>query len=300
MGHNHDHHHPADPADYGRAFALGIALNLGFVVLEVAAGLWAGSVALLADAGHNASDVLGLLVAWGGATLAKRPATPRFTYGWRGSTILAALANALFLMIATGGIALEAAQRFAAPRPVGGGTIMAVAAAGILVNALTAWLFASGRRGDLNIRGAYLHMLADAAVSAAVAVAGGLVLLTGYSWIDPLTSLAVVAMILWSTWGLLREAVVMALDAVPSSVDAPRVAEALRALPGVARLHDLHIWAMSTTEVALTARLVMPAGHPGDAFLREVAHRLHHEFGIDHPTLQIELDQGAPCLVHGH
>ncbi|OQW46027.1 MAG: cobalt transporter [Proteobacteria bacterium SG_bin6] len=297
MGHNHDHHHP-DAADYGGAFAIGIALNLGFVALEVVAGLWAGSVALLADAGHNASDVLGLLVAWGGSALARRPATPRFTYGWRGSTILAALANALFLMVATGGIALEAVQRFSDPRPVGGATIMAVAAAGIVVNALTAWLFASGRRGDLNLRAAYLHMMADAGVSAAVVIAGALVLLTGYAWIDPLTSLAVVAMILWSTWGLLREAVVMALAAVPSSVDAARVADALRALPGVARLHDLHIWAMSTTEVALTARLVMPGGHPGDGFLREAAHRLHHEFGIDHPTLQIEIDQGAPCLIH--
>lgn len=299
MGHNHDHHHP-DAADYGGAFAIGIALNLGFVALEVVAGLWAGSVALLADAGHNASDVLGLLVAWGGSALARRPATPRFTYGWRGSTILAALANALFLMVATGGIALEAVQRFSDPRPVGGATIMAVAAAGIVVNALTAWLFASGRRGDLNLRAAYLHMMADAGVSAAVVIAGALVLLTGYAWIDPLTSLAVVAMILWSTWGLLREAVVMALAAVPSSVDAARVAEALRALPGVSRLHDLHIWAMSTTEVALTARLVMPGGHPGDAFLREAAHRLHHDFGIDHPTLQIEIDQGAPCLIHDH
>jgi cobalt-zinc-cadmium efflux system protein len=299
MGHNHDHHH-LDAADYGGAFAIGIALNLGFVALEVVAGLWAGSVALLADAGHNASDVLGLLVAWGGSALARRPATPRFTYGWRGSTILAALANALFLMVATGGIALEAVQRFSDPRPVGGATIMAVAAAGIVVNALTAWLFASGRRGDLNLRAAYLHMMADAGVSAAVVIAGALVLLTGYAWIDPLTSLAVVAMILWSTWGLLREAVVMALAAVPSSVDAARVAEALRALPGVSRLHDLHIWAMSTTEVALTARLVMPGGHPGDAFLREAAHRLHHDFGIDHPTLQIEIDQGAPCLIHDH
>ncbi|MBX9816322.1 MAG: cobalt transporter [Proteobacteria bacterium SG_bin5] len=299
MGHHHDHHHH-DAPDFGRAFAIGIALNLGFVGLEVVAGLWAGSVALLADAGHNASDVLGLLVAWGGAALAKRPATPRFTYGWRGSTILAALANSLFLMVATGGIAFEAIQRFGDPRPVGGGTIMAVAATGILVNALTAWLFARGRRGDLNIRGAYLHMLADAGVSAGVVIAGGLVLLTGYAWIDPLTSLAVVAMILWSTWGLLREAVVMALDAVPSAIDAPRVAEALRALPGVARLDDLHIWAMSTTEVALTARLVMPGGHPGDAFLREVARRLHDEFAIDHPTLQIEIDRGAPCPMQGH
>ncbi|MBX9882213.1 MAG: cation diffusion facilitator family transporter [Sphingomonas sp.] len=299
MGHNHAHHHP-DAADYGGAFAIGIALNLGFVALEVVAGLWAGSVALLADAGHNASDVLGLLVAWGGSALARRPATPRFTYGWRGSTILAALANALFLMVATGGIALEAVQRFSDPRPVRGATIMAVAAAGIVVNALTAWLFASGRRGDLNLRAAYLHMMADAGVSAAVVIAGALVLLTGYAWIDPLTSLAVVAMILWSTWELLREAVVMALAAVPSSVDAARVAEALRALPGVSRLHDLHIWAMSTTEVALTARLVMPGGHPGDAFLREAAHRLHHDFGIDHPTLQIEIDQGAPCLIHDH
>lgn len=297
--HPHAHHHGHAPADFGRAFAIGIALNLGFVGVEVAAGLWSGSVALLADAGHNASDVLGLAIAWGGATLARRPATPRFTYGWGSATILAALANALFLLVAAGGIALEAVQRFAHPQPVGGATIITVAGAGIAVNALTAWLFASGRRSDLNIRGAYLHMLADAAVSAAVVVAGVLVLLTGAAWIDPLTSLGVVAMILWSTWGLLREALALALAAVPQRVDAAGVAAMLAGLPGVARLHDLHIWAMSTTEVALTARLVMPAGHPGDAFLRNAAERLHQGFGIDHATLQIELEGGGACPVHG-
>ncbi|MBX9795448.1 cation diffusion facilitator family transporter [Sphingomonas sp.] len=300
--HGHAHSHPhshVDAADYGRAFAIGVALNLSFVVVEAVAGLAAGSVALLADAGHNLSDVLGLLVAWGGARLARRRPSPRFTYGWRRTTILAALANGLFLLVATGAIALEAVQRLLAPQPVAGQMVMAVAAIGIVINALTAWLFAAGRGADLNVRAAYLHMLGDAGVSAGVVVAGGLVWLTGASWIDPVTSLVVVALILWGTWGLLREAVVLAMDAVPSGIDAAAVAATLRALPGVERLHDLHIWAMSTTEVALTARLVIPGGHPGDSFLRRAADLLHDRHGIEHSTLQIEIERGDPCRLHG-
>lgn len=292
-------HHDLAPADYGRAFALGIALNLAFVAIEGAAGLLADSVALLADAGHNLSDVLGLLVAWGGAELAKRAPSRRFTYGLRGSTILAALANALLLLVAVGAIALEAAQRFANPPTVAGGTVMLVAGVGILVNLATAMLFARGHKHDVNIRGAFVHMLADAAVSGGVVLGGLLIMLTGKGWIDPVISLAVVAVILWSTWGLLRDSLVMALQAVPPGIDPERVERALAALPGVTRVHDLHIWPMSTTESALTAHLVMPGGHPGDLFLVDLQHRLAHDFRIDHTTVQIELDDGAECRMHG-
>ena len=298
--HGHGHHHGhADPADFGRAFALGVALNLGFVGVEFVFGLLADSVALLADAGHNLSDVLGLAVAWGGAALARRPASPRFTYGLRKTTILAALANALFLLFACGGIAWEAARRFAEPPSVAGATVMAVAGIGIAVNAVTAALFASGRHGDINIRAAYLHMISDAAVSAAVVVAGGIVLLTRWTWIDPAVSLIVVAVILWGTWGLLRDSIGMALDAVPTRVDAAAVGTMLRGLDGVERIHDLHIWPISTTEVALTVRLVMPGGHPGDAFLRTAEERLRHDYGVDHSTIQIGLGGADACQLHG-
>ena len=294
---HHDHHH--GPADFGRAFAIGTALNLGFVLVEGAAGFLTDSMALLADAGHNLSDVLGLLVAWAGMELAKRPASKRFTYGWRGSSILAALANGLLLLVAVGAIAWEAAQRFADPPPVPGIPVMIVAAVGIVVNLSTALLFARGRKGDVNIRGAFLHMAADAAVSAAVVIGGAAILFTGAGWIDPAISLAVVAVILWSTWGLLRESLAMVLQAVPDGIDVDAVEHALVSLPGVARVHDLHIWPMSTTEAALTAHLVMPGGHPGDAFLLDLQHRLAHDFGIDHTTVQIELADGAECRMHG-
>jgi len=293
------HHHDHAPADFGRAFAIGTALNLGFVAVEGAAGFLTDSVALLADAGHNLSDVLGLLVAWGAAELAKRPASKRFTYGLRGSSILAALANALLLLVAVGAITLEAVQRLGAPPPVQGGAVMAVAGMGIVINGLTAMLFARGRHGDANIRGAYLHMAADAVVSAGVVVAGGLILLTGKAWIDPVISLVIVAVILWSTWGLLTESLAMALGAVPPRIDPGKVEATLCALPGVTRVHDLHIWPMSTTEAALTAHLVIPGGHPGDAFLTDLQHRLAHDFGIDHTTVQIELGDGAECRMHG-
>ncbi|MFZ5749315.1 MAG: cation diffusion facilitator family transporter [Pseudomonadota bacterium] len=300
MAGNHDHHHDHAPADFGRAFAIGTVLNLGFVAIEGTAGFLTDSVALLADAGHNLSDVLGLLIAWGGAELAKRPASKRFTYGLRGSSILAALANALLLLFAVGAIAWESIGRLADPPPINGVAVMAVAGVGILVNTATALLFASGRKGDINVRGAFLHMAADAAVSAGVVIGGGLILLTGSEWIDPAVSLLIVAVILWSTWGLLRDSVGMALQAVPPGIDADRVARALAALPGVERVHDLHIWPMSTTESALTAHLVMPGGHPGDAFLAELQHRLAHDFAIDHSTVQIELGEGTECRMHGH
>ena len=308
MGHSHAHHdhhhghshqghgHHHAPPDSARAFAIGIVLNTGFVALEAIAGLLSGSVALLADAGHNLSDVLGLLIAWGGATLAKRPPSPRYTYGLGGSSILAALANAVLLLAASGAIAWEAVRRFADPPPVPGAAVMAVAAVGILVNGGTALLFARGRAGDINLRGAYLHMMADAAVSAAVVGAGLAIWWTGARWIDPLASLGVVAVILLSTWGLLKESLAMAMAAVPAGIDPVAVEHALAARPGVAAVHDLHIWPMSTTEVALTAHLVMPAGHPGDAFLGELQHALAHDFGIGHATVQIETGT-ADCTL---
>ncbi|MEG3180834.1 cation diffusion facilitator family transporter [Sphingomonas sp. LT1P40] len=300
--HSHgDHGHSHAPADFGRAFAVGTALNLAFVLVEGAAGILTGSMALLADAGHNLSDVLGLLIAWGGASLAKRPASPRFTYGLRSSTILAALANAVLLLVAVGAITMEAVQRFNDPRPIEGLTVMIVAGIGILINGATAMMFARGRKGDINIRGAYLHMAADAAVSAGVVIGGALILYTAATWIDPAISLVIVAVILWSTWGLLRDSITMALHAVPPGIDPEKVEATLAALPGVTRVHDLHIWPMSTTEVAMTAHLLIPSGHPGDAFLDDAQHRLAHDHGIEHVTLQIEIGDGDPCRLHaGH
>lgn len=299
-GHVHGHgkahgHHGHAPASFDRAFAIGIVLNTGFVALEAGFGFWTGSVALLADAGHNLSDVLGLAIAWAGAALARTPPSKRFTYGLRGSTILAALANALLLLVATGAIALEAAHRFSEPATIAGGTVAAVAAAGIAINGLTAWLFAGGRHGDVNVRGAYLHMLSDAMVSAGVVIAGLAIAATGLGWIDPLVSLLIAALILWQTWGLLRETVEMSLAAVPRGIDYDAVAAALRSLPGVAQVHDLHIWPMSTTEPVLTAHLVMPAGWPGDAFLADAQAMLHDRFEIGHATLQVECGNG--CML---
>jgi cobalt-zinc-cadmium efflux system protein len=291
-GHHHDHHH----ADFGRAFAIGITLNLIFVAVEVVYGLKANSTALLSDAGHNLSDVLGLAIAWGGAKLAARPPTKRFTWGLRSSSILAAMANGLLLMVALGAIALEAVQRIADPQPVAGPTMMAVAAVGIVINGVTALLFARGRKGDINIQGAFLHMVGDAAVSAAVVVAGLLILWTGVSLIDPVLSLAIAALIFWQTYGPLSRSVAMSLGAVPEGIDYDAVADALAAQPGVARVHDLHIWPSSTTETVLTAHLVMPAGHPGDAFLSALGEMLHDRFDIDHITVQIETGD-ADC--HG-
>ncbi|WP_010544455.1 cation diffusion facilitator family transporter [Sphingomonas elodea] len=297
--HSHGHGHSHAPADFGRAFAIGTALNIGFVLIEGGAGIWTGSMALLADAGHNLSDVLGLLIAWVGAELGKRPATPRFTYGLGASSILAALANALLLLIAIGAILLEAIQRLADPPAVAPIPVMLVAGAGIVVNLGTALLFARGRDHDINIRGAYLHMAADAGVSAAVVVAGALIWWTGLRWIDPAISLLVVAVILIGTWGLLRESLTMVLQAVPDRIDLATVERTLLAQPGVARVHDLHIWPMSTTEAALTAHLVMPDGHPGDAFLLHLQQLLAHDFRIEHSTVQIELGNGAECRMHG-
>lgn len=274
----HSHSHYADTNN--RAFAIGVALNTAFVVIEAGYGLHASSLALLADAGHNLSDVLGLLLAWGAAALARKQPNGRFTYGLRSSSILAALANAMLLLFACGAIAWEAVQRFGNATPVEGTMVMIVAAIGIAINGATALLFMSGRKNDLNIRGAFLHMAADAAVSAGVVLAGFAILYTGWSWIDPVISLVIVVVILIDTWGLLRESTTLALNAVPAGIDIAAVQDFLRALPGVKEVHDVHIWGMSTTEAALTCHLVMPTGHPGDQLLAEVAEELEHRFGI--------------------
>ena len=287
------HHHA--PADFGRAFAIGIALNVAIVVLQAGYGIAGNSVALLADAGHNLSDVLGLAVAWLAARLARRPPSARFTYGLKGSSILAALFNAVFLLVAIGALSWEAVRRLAAPEPVAGATVMVVAAVGLVLNAFTAWLFAGGRHGDINLRGAFLHMAADAAVSAGVVAAGLAILLTGWLWLDPVVSLAINAVIVWSTWSLLREGVTMSLAAVPRGVDLGAVRRCLAEPPGVAALHDLHVWPMSTTETALTAHLVMPGGHPGDAALLGLAETVRARFGIGHVTLQVETDPATAC-----
>jgi len=306
-GHHHGHHHHGHghshgPADYGRAFAVGTALNVGFVLVEAGFGFRAHSMALLADAGHNLSDVLGLLLAWGGTILARRGPTSRRTYGLRSTTILAALANAVVLLVAIGGVAWEAVHRIATPSPVEGGVVAAVAFVGILVNGATALLFMSGRKHDLNVRGAYLHMMADAAVSAGVVIAGLLIGLTGWLWLDPVLSLVIAAIIAVGTWGLLRDSLDLALHAVPSHVDPSAVGAYLGALPGVTAVHDLHIWGMSTTDVALTAHLVRPALEDEDVFLLRASKELRTRFGISHPTLQIERGNGPhscdllPCV----
>jgi len=269
--------------------------NLAFVVVEAGYGLIAHSTALLADAGHNLSDVLGLLVAWGAATLSKRAPTQRFTYGLRKTSVLAALFNALFLLLAIGAIAFAAIQRLGKPPEVAGGTVMAVAAAGVLINGATALLFAGGRKGDINVRGAFLHMVADAAVSAGVIVAGFLILRTGWFWLDPVVSLVIVGVIFAATWGLLRDSVSMSLDAVPPDIVPEYVEASLAGLPGVAKVHDLHIWPMSTTEVALTCHLVMPASPADDGFLHRAAAMLRDRHDIHHSTIQIERGLDEHC-----
>jgi cobalt-zinc-cadmium efflux system protein len=296
--HHHDHGHAASTGgSHGAAFATAVALNLTFVVAEVAAGLISGSMALLADAGHNLGDVLSLLLAWGASRLASRPPSARFTYGFKSSSILAALANAALLWGALGAILIETIRRFAEPAQVAGPTMIAVASLGIVVNGLSAVLFAKGRKRDLNLRAAFQHLLADAAVSAGVVVAGVLIVLTGRAWIDPVTSLVIIAIIAAGGWGLVRDSVRLGLLGVPEGIDEAAVRDALAALPGVTAVHDLHIWPMSTTEAALTAHLVIPSGHPGDAFLHDLAERLHHDFRIGHPTIQIETD--AACALVG-
>jgi cobalt-zinc-cadmium efflux system protein len=284
------------PKSFGTAFAIGVTLNFAFVVLEVIFGIFAHSLALVADAGHNMSDVLGLMLAWAASVLMKRPATERRTYGLRSSSILAALFNAIFLLVSVGAIAWEAIRRFGVPVEVAGKTVVWVSLVGIAINSAAAVMFMSGRRGDLNIRGAFMHMAADAAVSAGVVVAGIAILLTGLHWIDPVVSLIIAAVIIWGTWGLFRDSMNLALQAVPAGINLREVRKYLASLPNVITVHDLHVWPMSTTETALTAHLEMPTGYPGDAFLREVCEHLHQQFGIEHSTIQIE-QNAESCLL---
>jgi cobalt-zinc-cadmium efflux system protein len=288
--------HSHGVARHDRSFALGIALNLAFVLAEFVFGLLSGSLALLADAGHNLSDVLGLGLAWGASGLARRQPNARHTYGWRSASILAALLNAVILLVAVGGIAWEAIRRFGQPAEVAGSTVIWVAAAGTAINTASALLFFSGRKEDLNIRGAFLHMAADAAVSLGVVVAGVLLHVTGWTWIDPITSLIIVAVIVASTWSLLRESLHLALAGVPEGIDPGAVRDYLAGLPGVEAVHDLHIWALSTTEAALTAHLVKPDPAGDDALLAEATRTLHDRYGIEHTTLQWERGDGEqPC-----
>jgi len=297
MAHQH-HHHAHENPGHGRAFALGIALNLGFVAIESVYGVLAHSMALLADAGHNLSDVLALALAWGASILGRRVPSRRFTYGLGSTTILAALINSMLLMLVVGGIALEAVQRLLNPVPVATVTVIWVALGGIVINTATALLFLRGREHDLNVRGAFLHMAADAAVSLGVVLAGVAILYTGWTWLDPAMSLVIAAVIVGGTWGLLRDSANLALHAVPPRIDTALIRGYFSGLAGVAEFHDLHIWGMSTTETALTVHLVMPGGHPSDRFIAEVADELRERFGIGHATIQVETgDALHPCVL---
>jgi cobalt-zinc-cadmium efflux system protein len=293
MGHQHDH----QVKNYNRAFAIGISLNMAFVLVEIAYGLSADSLALIADAGHNFSDVLSLILAWGASYLATRAATDKRTYGYRKATILASLANALLLLFALGAIAWEAIGRLWGPQPVEGMTVILVAGIGVLINTLTALLFLTGQKDDLNIRGAFLHMAADAAISLGVAIGGALILWTGWVLIDPILSLGIVFVILLATWSLLRESMDLAMDSVPAGTDLEGIREYLKGLEGVAQLHDLHVWALSTSEVALSAHLVVREGVDGSDLLQAAQKELHDAFGIEHPTIQLEPLGKLECLL---
>ncbi|QPF94765.1 cation diffusion facilitator family transporter [Bradyrhizobium commune] len=295
--HHHGHAHVHAPANFGKAFAIGITLNTALVVAEAVYGYIGNSTALLADAGHNLSDVLGLVVAWCASIAAKRAPSGRFTYGFRASTILAALANAVFLLVATGAIGWEAILRLQSPEPVAGVTVMVVAGIGILINGFTAMLFARGRKDDINIEGAYLHMAADAVVSLGVVISAALIIWTGWLWLDPVTSLVICVTILWSTTSLLRSSIDMSMAAAPKGTDIAAIKIFLLERPGVAGIHDLHVWPISTTETALTCHLVMPDGAAGDAFLMETAQMLKASFRIGHTTLQVETHPDNGCAL---
>jgi cobalt-zinc-cadmium efflux system protein len=292
-GHGHHGHAHASPDD--PRYGLAIALNLAIVLVEAGGGIIAHSTALVADAGHNLSDVLGLALAGGAAWLARRPASGHRTYGFGKATVMAALANGLVLMLVSGGLVYEAVQRLVRPEPIQAGLVMAVAGVGVVVNTATALMFVRGRAADVNIRGVFLHMAGDAAISVGVILAAGAILLTGWTWLDPLVSIAIVAVIVAGTWGLLREAVDLALDAAPRGADLSRIEAFLRASPGVTEVHDLHVWAMSTTETALTAHLVRPEAEGIESFRQAVAHALESRFGVRHATLQIEQSRGDHC-----
>ena len=293
----HDHSHSHEPANYGRTFAIATALNVALVAAQVVYGLIANSLALLADAGHNFGDVMGLVMAWAAFAVADwRPST-RFTYRMRAASILSAFANGMILLVATGFIAWEAVHRFLEPQQVATTEVMVVAAVAVLINGISAWLLSSGSKSDLNMRGAFLHMLADAGVSVAVIAAAGGIMLTGWQWLDPAASLLISVVILIGTWRLLRDSLRLALNAAPRGIDPGEVQRYLRGLPEVIEVHDLHIWAMSTTETALTCHVVTPQGHPGDEFLHRIARDLQHRFSIGHTTVQIELTDGGRCAL---
>ena len=295
------HTHGNQPLSYNRAFGVGIALNVGFVLIEVYFGWRAHSLALLADAGHNLSDVLGLVLAWAGMWVARFRPDERHTYGWQRASIMAALVNALILLVAMGSMAWEAVHRFASPTPIQGQTVILVAAAGVLVNGATAWLFHSGGRSDLNIRGAFLHMAGDALVSLGVVIAGAVYLWTGWMWLDPVMSLIIAMLVVFGTWSLFSQSLHLVFDGVPASVDLNAVKTCLAGFNGVAEVHDLHIWAIGASETAMTVHLVMPDGHPGDAFLVEVNQVLHDRFDIEHATIQVEVgDTGQQCRLANH
>ncbi|MGN7356154.1 cation diffusion facilitator family transporter [Paenibacillus sp. SAF-054] len=300
--HHHEHHeghsHHHGPASYNKAFLFGIILNTLFVIVEAAYGYLSHSLSLVADAGHNLSDVLALILAWAASLLSKKLPTERRTYGYRRSSILAALFNAIFLLAAIFIIAWEAIQRFANPEPVTGSTVIWVAAVGIAINAATALLFLSGRKGDLNVRGAFLHMAADAGVSLGVVIAGIVIMFTGWLWLDPVVSLLIVVVIFISTWGLLKDSLNMALDSVPPEIDAAAIRSYLSTLPNVTNVHDLHIWGMSTTETALTVHLVVSVTGNNDQIIQQAVQDLHDQFGIEHPTIQIE-NGTYPCRLAG-
>lgn len=296
--HSHSHGHAHGPLNYNRAFAIGVSLNIGFATIEALYGYFANSLALVADAGHNFSDVLGLLLAWGATYLSQRQPSERRTYGLRSSSILAALFNAVILLVAVGAIIWEALRRFNAPAQVAGETVIWVAVIGIIINTATALLFMSGRKSDLNIRGAFLHMAADALVSAGVVIAGIVMLYTGWNWLDPVVSLVIAGIILIGTWGLLRESIDLALHAVPEGIDPLEVKTYLESLPGVKAVHDLHIWGMSTTETALTAHLVKPGTDDDDALITRASKELHEHYRIEHVTLQWERDDSS-CPTGG-
>jgi cobalt-zinc-cadmium efflux system protein len=303
--HHHDHRHGAmghvhAPANVGATFAIATALNFGLVAAQVFYGIAANSMALIADAAHNFADAIGLLIAWGAHVLARTAPTRRYTYGFRSMSILSALLNGAILLVATGAIVWEGILRLAEPGEVQGSLVIVVATAGILVNGVSAWLLARGQRGDLNIRGAFLHLIGDAAVSAGVVLAGVAILFTGWNWIDPVTSLVVSTVIVWAAWGLIAEAAKLSLAAVPAGIEPGAVKDFLELLPGVTEVHDLHIWAMSTTETALTAHLVMPQSHEGDEFLLKVCDTLQHRFKIGHTTLQVEREAGVCKLAPDH
>ena len=293
---SHDHNHQI--SNYNRAFAIGVMLNVIFVAIEAGYGVAAGSLALIADAGHNLTDVLSLLLAWGAALLATKPATEKRTYGFRKVTIMASLASAILLLVALGAITWEAIGRFFDPKPVEGVTVIAVAAIGVVINTITALLFVSGQKHDLNIRGAFLHMAADAGVSFGVVVAGIIIMVTGWLLIDPLISLLIVAVILVGTWSLLRDSMNLAIDSVPKGIDIAGIKRHLNSLENVSQIHDLHVWAMSTTEVALSVHLIIVDDSLINYFLPKLQQQLHERFSIEHSTIQVERQDDDPCMLN--